>query len=54
MHEYPFTFFNIQSFVLTNGLALFPHLQVPYYSLINQMTSFMEQSPTWKANLLIY
>jgi len=54
MHEYLFTFFIIQSFVLTNGLALFLPLQVPYYSLINQMTSFIEQSHTWKVSLLIY
>jgi hypothetical protein len=54
MHEYPFTFFIIQSFVLTNGLALFLPLQVPYYSRINQMTVFVEQSHTWKANLFIY
>jgi hypothetical protein len=54
MHEYPFTLFSIQSFVFTSGLALFVPFQVPYYSLINKMTSFMEQSPTLEVNLLIY
>lgn len=37
---------NYTKFFLSSGFALFLLLQVPYYSLINQMTSFMEQGPT--------